>query len=122
MTAGTGPWQLIAPPSANRCATCFSPAVTASPPAKPSGPAKNANPESAERGFGVILTYCEIKLWGRWDSNPHCRAPKARASCQLGYGPFLFASLPANVGVCEWQFGQRKRRFSFLLSSQSPLM
>jgi len=39
----------------------------------------------------------------------------------LGYGPFLFASLPANVGVCEWQFGQRKRRFSFLLSNQSPL-
>ena len=70
------------------------------------------------RGHSYVL---RIKLWGRWDSNPHHRAPKARASAELGYGPFLFASLPANVGVCEWQFGQRKRRFSFLLSNQSPL-
>ena len=61
-------------------------------------------------------------MWGRWDSNPHCQDPRSCASCQLGYGPFLFLSLPAKVGVCEWQFGQRKRRFSFLLSSQFPLM
>ena len=62
------------------------------------------------------------ELWGRWDSNPHCQDPRSCASCQLGYGPFLFLSLPANVGVCEWQFGQRNRRFSFLLSCQFPLI
>ena len=85
--------------------------------------AKNARTPNSHRWARVRpFNHFEIILWGRWDSNPHCRAPKARASCQLGYGPFLFASLPANVGVCEWQFGQRKRRFSFLLSSQSPLM
>ena len=78
-------------------------------------------PESG-RDFGAILMNCHIKLWGRWDSNPHCQRPKLCASCRLGYGPLLFLTPPANVGVCEWQFGQRKRRFSFLLSSQSPLI
>lgn len=42
-----------------------------------------------------------------------------RVSLPLDYGPLLF---PAKLSVCEWQFGQRNRRFSFLLSSQLPLM
>ena len=40
----------------------------------------------------------------------------------IGLRPLLVLSLPAKVGVCEWQFGQRKRRFSLLLSSQFPLI
>ena len=102
-------------------ALILSPAGGYGPLAKSRGLARTQNPEPVECGFGAILMNYEIKLWGRWDSNPHCQRPKLCASCRLGYGPFLFFNLPANVGVCEWQFGQRKRRFSFLLSSQSPL-
>src|SRR6185437_1139734 len=108
----SGPYR---PPS-----TASSTPRTGACPGETSAPVVKAPSPVAD--FGAILMKCKIKLSGRWDSNPHCQRPKRCASCQLGYGPFLFFNLPANVGVCEWQFGQRKRRFSFLLSSQSPLM
>ena len=54
----------------------------------------------------------------RWDSNPHWRAPKARASA-LGYAGL---PRPHQVSVSAWQFGHRIRKFSNLLSQWSPLM
>jgi hypothetical protein len=90
--------------------------------AKPGGLPRTQNPEPAVCGFVAILCIVTLNCGAGGIRTHTVRHLKPVPPGQLGYGPFLFASLPANVGVCEWQFGQRKRRFPFLLSSQFPLM
>ena len=71
---------------------------------------KATDPLSAGSGHSHVLRLLNCGAGG---TRTHTvRHLKPVPPGQLGYGPFLLASLPANVGVCEWQFGQRKRRFS----------
>ena len=74
------------------------PAAGHRPPAKPGGMARTQNPEPAGLRVQGHSIHCDIKLWGRWESNPHCQAPKACASWPIGLRPLLVGK---STGECR---------------------
>lgn len=81
-------------------------------------------------GRSTVLRVSEKHLWQRWFllssliGIPHFS--QTRFNLCWGFGFWVeddfFKFLPAKVSVWEWQLGQRKRRFSNLLSKWSPFI